>query len=329
MKQDNTTSAYAEDDQEKIDNSPTVGSLLHAAREKCGLSIDDIASQLHLRPSLVEKFEADIFDGIVSPTYARGYIRNYAKMVDANEDIIMACLEKQIPSVAEPAMQSFSRKTSKKARDSRLMIITYLIAILLLALLVVWWVQKSNSNDVDLSKPSAEEVAASEQVGAEAAGADIALDVLPAQTVDTTSSVNVPIMDKSATSTKEMVDLSQKKNEVTAPKVTTSIIKSTASSSDEVTPSLVNKLQNNQQGMIAHLTFSLNGNCWMKVDDATGKSLIHGVKKAGEIVKISGVEPVNFVIGAPQSVQLTYNGKSIDLDKYPNGRVARFSLPQS
>ncbi|MGI2259443.1 RodZ domain-containing protein [Shewanella sp. GXUN23E] len=301
-------------EQESRDITATVGGILQAAREAKGLTIDDIAGRLHLRPSLVRDIEADKFDGISSATYARGYVRNYARIVGADVSEVMACLAQQVPSEAEPAMQSFSRKTTHQARDSRLMMVTWLIAIVLAALLVLWWVQKSTmSTGIDLSRPSAEEVAAAVELGATAAGepvvdtaaladapADMPADVMVEETA--VPAAIEPTTDASSSNPPLSADKQPAEPSETA----------TASTADAAD---------------ASLKLSLSGDCWMKVTDATGKVLINGVKEAGRSITVNGTAPFNLVVGAPQVVTLQYNGENVSLADYPAGKVARFSLP--
>lgn len=144
--------------------SETLGQILKNAREKMGLSIGDAAVKLHLRPKIVEDLEADVFTNIASATYARGYVKNFARLVGADPALVEACLAKQVPLVTEPAMQSFSRKTTHQATDTKLKWLSLMIVLILLGLFVVWWMQKSSLlTHVDVSQPTVEEVAAANQ----------------------------------------------------------------------------------------------------------------------------------------------------------------------
>ena len=62
--------------------------------------------------------------------------------------------------------------------------------------------------------------------------------------------------------------------------------------------------------------------------DAKGKTLFSGLKKANDELVLEGPEPLKFIIGAPMAVNIEYQGKSIDMSRYNNGRTARLSLPQ-
>lgn len=65
----------------KNPNPTTPGLLLRNRREAAGLSIEHVASQLHLLKSVVSSLEADCYDRIRGETYVRGYLRNYARLV--------------------------------------------------------------------------------------------------------------------------------------------------------------------------------------------------------------------------------------------------------
>uniref|UniRef100_Q0HX58 Cytoskeleton protein RodZ-like C-terminal domain-containing protein n=1 Tax=Shewanella sp. (strain MR-7) TaxID=60481 RepID=Q0HX58_SHESR len=142
----------------------TLGTVLRTAREQMGLSIADTAVKLHLRPGIVENLEADDFSNISSSTYVRGYVKNYARMLGVDNALIEACLARQVPLVTQPAMQSFSRKTTYQARDTKLKWLSFFIVIVLLGLFVLWWMQRTTLvTHVDISKPTAEELAAASQ----------------------------------------------------------------------------------------------------------------------------------------------------------------------
>lgn len=318
--------------EETRDNTTSVGEILKKAREANGQTVEDIAGRLHLRPSLVRDIEADKFDSISSATYTRGYVRNYARILGVDEDEVMDALARQVPSEAEPAMQSFSRKTSQKARDSRLTLVTWLIAIVLAALLVLWWVQKSTmSTDIDLSQPSAEEVAAAVELGSTAAGepAVITSEIIPLQAEPASQTQSQNTEESSVSQALSEPQTSQDSAPaIVTPSQSESQGTETAAT-DTFSESRAEPQASESLAADANLSVSLAGDCWMKVTDATGKVLIHGVKAAGRSMDVSGVAPFELVIGAPQVVTLQYNGENISLADYPAGKVARFSLPQA
>ncbi|BAJ01345.1 RodZ domain-containing protein [Shewanella violacea] len=333
-KQINMLKDEADTHQDRLD-SETIGSLLRQSRENMGASVADIAGQLKLRPCIVKDIEADNFDQIASPTYVKGYVKNFARIVQADEKAILRCLNNQIHQDPDPEMQSFSRKTTRQTLDGRLMFATYLIAFILLALLVLWWVQKSDTlSSLDISKPSVEELADS-QIDSNLS-ANISLDAGTSNAatgienisddliehVNDALSGNTSSIDTQAAEISESISTPTPTPELNdAPKPSSLIIDETEAQAKPVTQPVT--LSANQAALI----LSFSADCWLNVTDATGKVLVNDLKKAGELLNISGKTPFKLTLGAPQAVSIKLNGKTVSLATFPRGRVARLTLP--
>jgi len=132
------------------------GEMLAQARINQGLSIDEVAKKLNFRVTLVKNIEADIYDKNLPDTYNRGYIKNYAKLVELPiSDVIKHYEQLNFFQGNAAKMQSFSRGTMKKAENSRLMWITYLILTTFIVFTVIWWLQEdkqtSEANQLNTS----------------------------------------------------------------------------------------------------------------------------------------------------------------------------------
>ena len=66
-----------------------VGAILRAAREARGLSVQDAAQQLRLMNRQIVAMETDDFASIGQPVFARGFVRNYARMLGLDADAIL------------------------------------------------------------------------------------------------------------------------------------------------------------------------------------------------------------------------------------------------
>lgn len=320
------------DDDNTTHPAPKLGELLKQAREKQGLSVAQVADLLHLRPTIVSDIEADNFDNIASVTYAKGYIKNYARIVGLNKQELDEALAHHFPVINAPTMQSFSRKTTRQARDGRLMMVTYFIIFALLALLVLWWVQKSDIAAVDLSQLTAEEVA------------DISLDasVSPAGTLfdagqqlikaDEIAEDVVTAEEHSAPSSSGAQSMASETNDSGTAVTETEREPASETTIDNAAPIVQTPdSSSNSQGAstASAVAMNLSDDCWIKVTDAQGKILVNGLKKAGSQLNVFGQEPFKVILGAPQSLTLSINGKNIDLAKFPKGRVARLTLTSS
>ncbi|QSX36147.1 RodZ domain-containing protein [Shewanella sedimentimangrovi] len=314
-------------DEQQTETRPSLGAILQAAREARGQTVADVATALHLRPSIVSDIEADDFSNIASSTYVRGYVKNYARLVEADKALIDACLEQQVPTPGAPSMQSFSRKTTRQARDSRLTLVSYLIAIVLLALLVLWWVQKATLfTGVDFSKPTVEEVEALREQARMPQPEVISPQTDPAQTGLEHSGLEQPGVEQGALAVDHQSTADILATETTAGSASTSMEVLDETQSEP--PLQDTQISATAQG-VDRISFTLNADCWIQVTDASGKVLLSDVKKPGQAVLVEGKGPFKLILGAPQAVSLEFNGAPVSLEQYPKNRVARFSLPMA
>ncbi|MGI0153029.1 RodZ domain-containing protein [Pseudidiomarina sp. WS423] len=142
----------SQSDSEAAYSGETAGQILRAAREAKGLSEQQVADSLRLRLIVVKTIEADDFEKLGTATYVRGYLRSISKALDVDSAKVFAAYQAQgfgEAPAAELKMQSFSRRKVRERNDSRLMLISYIIIGLVIAMAVAWWWQDSQNNDSD------------------------------------------------------------------------------------------------------------------------------------------------------------------------------------
>src|SRR5574343_1092038 len=70
-----------------------VGEQLRLAREARGLQIGDIAQTLKLGPRQVEALEKGDWSGLPGHTFIRGFVRNYARLMQLDPVVMMSQLD--------------------------------------------------------------------------------------------------------------------------------------------------------------------------------------------------------------------------------------------
>ena len=68
----------------------TLGERLRLARERAGLSIDDIAVRTKIQGSLLEAIERDDFEHVPGGLFVRGFLRAYAREVGLEPEAVVA-----------------------------------------------------------------------------------------------------------------------------------------------------------------------------------------------------------------------------------------------
>lgn len=301
------------------DDSQAVGpgQLLRNAREQLGWTREQVASRIHLRLTLIAAIESDTYDKHTSHTFIRGYLRTYAKLVGIPEETILAAYDKLgLTPPDNIDMQSFSRRSRQQANDSRLKVVTWLVILVLIALSVAWWWQSTARRSAGDEALAATEMGATSNTPS--ATVPPAVEVADPVVAPATSAAAATSADPvaSAAATTLLVDAS---SAVATTAVATSAATATQPAADTAA---------SEPAKVPQLKMSFTADCWLDVKDAKGKTLFSGLKKANDELVLEGPEPLKFIIGAPMAVNIEYQGKSIDMSRYNNGRTARLSLPQ-
>ncbi|MBQ0266904.1 cytoskeleton protein RodZ [Providencia huaxiensis] len=302
----------------------TVGQLLTQARERMGLTQDIVAERLCLKISTVKEIEQDIAPAGVEPTFLRGYIRLYARMVGISENELKTYLKTEEPvTLAKVSpMQSYSLGKKRKKREGWLMKLTWLIVIVLIAMVGVWWWQDhnaqknelvsiANQNDLILSQQNnsttpVELSTSTEIVSTDTAPAaqENALELQVQEPVLTTDPITEPV------------------RTIPLPNAPQSSVALDRTQNTETTDPVAVSSQ--------ALVLNFTGQCWLEIRDANNKILFSGTKNNGDKLELDGSQPYRLNIGAPANVTVQFQGNAVDLSRFIKAkRPAKLKLPEA
>jgi len=92
-----------------------IGRTLAAAREKAGLSVEEVAAATRIRRTLVANIESDDFSGCGGDFYARGHLRTIAATVGLDPAPLLAEFDAGRPDTAPPrASAVFESETAAR-----------------------------------------------------------------------------------------------------------------------------------------------------------------------------------------------------------------------
>ncbi|CDU09261.1 conserved hypothetical protein [Vibrio diabolicus] len=299
------------------------GTLLKNKRESLGMSQKQVADRLRLRVSVIEDIENNRFESQQVATFTRGYLRSYAKFVGLDEKMVLTALEQTAdvqPQEQEIEMQSFSRKTKDEKHNSRIMLLTWVIGLVIIGISAAWWWQNQQENSltkevtdssVEAPKPTAQELADIDLMTAEELIASTPEDVVSTSN-DVVETSEVPVEQGSDSLLAETENTTSVDSEEPVAVIETA---------EEEQPAPVVP-----EGMTL-LTMKFKADCWIQVKDTNGKTLVSGTHKPGQDVELTGKAPFKVILGAPEGVTMTFASEPVDLSGYTSGKVARFTLP--
>ena len=265
---------------------PSVGSALREARERMGLTVEDVVNRLKFAPRQIRALEADSFEQLPEGAFLRGLVRSYARLLQLDEAPLLEALpgtgsqESGLaavqPSVEVPFPGVYSARKSN---------IIWLAAALLVALalgLFTWLYGR---------KPAILHVGTITQA--------VQLPSTPAASPVPAVPVPAP---------------------VAAPAEQHAALP--AAVSGDTTPKI--KFHNFSGPGPIRLIF--DEDAWVEIKDKNGNVLMSQVNPAGSVQSLGGDPPFALTIGHASSVKLYYKGKQVDLAPSTNAEVAHVTL---
>lgn len=271
------------------------GSLLSAERKLQSKTVEEVATQLNLSVSQIRAIELDQNEGLPEPTYVRGYIRAYAKLLGLDPDEVLT-------HYLNPNWQKGSRlddlpkgmhNAGTSPSGNGFPVAKLVLTVGLIGFAVFMWLSGRLDPLLGNSTTNVVEVSESDVASPSAALTPLAQADL---------SVTEPDSGSTATN-----DAGVEDSELQAD--------SLADEEDDATEPTGHELI---------LTFS--DTSWIDIRDADGKRLAYKSYAGGEELAVSSQIPVSVFIGNAKAVTARYNGADFDLSAHREGVFARFSL---
>jgi cytoskeleton protein RodZ len=302
-----------------------VGAELAAARQERGLGLQEVAQQLKFGVRQLEALEADRFDELPGGTFARGMVRNYARLLKVDPEPLLARITDRFnaPDTNQLAAR-FSQPVpfSDAGRRSTFVYFGFSLAILVVVagLGYQWQRERSASRQMAFVKPKAVEPAHKAPAPAVKASAPVAMEEpvkAPAQAEEKKSAVveakKPPAEPKKAEKPVEAKKPAEEKKAVEEKKPQPQPALAAAGAAPAGTHRIVMRVESDE--------------AWLEVTDGNGRQLVSSLNQAGAERVVQGRGPFTFVIGNASHVRVEHNGREFDLKPYTRVEVARFTIP--
>jgi cytoskeleton protein RodZ len=294
------------------------GDLLKQAREKLGLAQKDIAAQLNLQTEVIDAVEKNDRDRLPVATYARGYIRSYARLVKMDADMLIQLYD-QYSTPPPEIIPTIKKPTQASSRDKPVRAIIYLITFIL-ALLLLAWLQSKYIVGRNPGGGTPDTTDTGEKTGQHA--------VPGPQNQVPGSSVAIPDSKQTHSSPQDLSHSLPESATTTRENVISETEATDQPVIDTTLPAAINPAQITENLMKGEdrLEFILNHDSWIEVYDAHKTKMYHGLARAGNEIKLAGTAPFSVLLGNVAGVTVRYNDEPFDPAPYANAGIARFTL---
>lgn len=267
------------------------GRTLAEARAARSLTVAEIAQQLKLSTSQIEALEAEAYDRLPGPVFVRGFVRNYARLLELDADALAAAVD--LPHAASPATAAVPLSRNIPFPEKRPAVwwpyvLGFGVVVLAVVLFEIFF--SAPPTMVVSTVPPGEE---NRLVSVTPEPAVPAVSALPA---DEPPALQPEVLAEPA-----------------APAV--------AAGGTDPAPAA----QAAGAGM-SDLHFAFEAVSWVEVRDGNNRPVFSQLNPAGSEQRIQGKPPLSVVVGNARAVRLTYNGRPFDLAPHTRVEVARFTL---
>lgn len=292
------------------------GERCRKAREAQGMTQAQAAQRLHLSLTYLQSLDADDYERLPEATFVKGYLRNYARLLGlpadeiantfqqmVNDDVLDKPL--QLPSIAPPP--SAWRKP----------VLIALALAVLVALLWALWPASGELPALPEKTPATEPAPELENMNdkAGAQSSDGAVDGFGG-TGSEAAPAGAGLDGEGITGDGMQGDASD-----AGPASDALGDDSQAEQSDDGSSMLA-------ANGLDRLLLSFTSNCWIKVTDATGRTLRQGEQSGGASLMLDGKAPFSLTLGNAGAVdELLVNGSAVTLPTDSPGKVVRISAP--
>ena len=313
------------------------GETLRQGRESNGWSLAEVAVKLNLTVISLGNLEAGAFDKLPGHTFARGYIRTYAKLLGMDQAVLVQQFDQHTGTDAQGSNVHSLGRIEEPSRISHtiLRIVSLLLLIAVVGGGFVWWQDQTSLRTKDLIGLNPEHV---EVEGADGTTQIHPLDepedqaVVQAQTESTTPLALPEGASEAPAAQTAQVPAATPAAPVVATPVTPAApvapvapVAPAPVVSAPVAPAPVATAPVAGSGQVRIQYVS---DCWTQVSDGNGKVLFSGLKRKGETVDVSGKPPFAVRLGFARGAQVSYNGQAVDVAPFTSGETARLKLGQ-
>ncbi|CAM3890934.1 Cytoskeleton protein RodZ [Pseudomonas reidholzensis] len=326
------------------------GEVLRQARENRDWSQAEVARKLNLTLSSLNNLESGAFDKLPGHTFARGYIRAYAKLMDLDQAPLVAAFDQYTGTHAQGSEVHSLGRIEEPVRLSHN--VMRVVSLVLLVIVVgggfFWWQDQTSLRGTDLAKIALEHVEVESADGttqihpldepedqAVSAGQQPESSPLPLEQApagETSGSANEEATPAATTPPAATVSTAPSAAAATHAPVAPAAPAPTAPAAPAAVASApapaAPAAESPAPAGSAKVAIHYVADCWTQVSDGNGKVLFSAIKRKGDSLELTGKPPFAVRLGFARGAQVSFNGQAVDVAPFTSGETARLKLGQ-
>lgn len=291
-----------------------VGAVLREARERMGMSVEEVAIRLKFAPRQITALEEDNYAQLPQLAFVRGFVRSYARLLQMDAAPLLDALPGAPAPDLSPAKQAREDVLpgNGSAQNQNLLWLAGALVVAVIIGVLAWKYDAGNAVTkpvVENNPAVASEVSAAVPASAvQPAEESTALPQSTAATKQIATNTGAPAKAPAATPVKP------------APHPVTPHAASGVSAASGVAAAP------HKQRPAQQVRLEFDEDSWVDVKDGNGKILLSTLGKQGSTEVVSGPTPISVVIGNAKGVRVYYKNEALDLGAKADHNVVRLKL---
>ena len=298
------------------------GQTLREAREARSMSVAEVAQELKISRQAVERLEQGQYDSLPGDTFARGYIRSYARLMGMDPARLALAFDRERGiEVRERSVSSIARVEPPSRSGRTLMWWSSVLIIVALVLSALWW--------YETNQPTFGPLPGLEELDSEALLDDVEVDAitLPESIAEQTDGVPADLMpvEPAPAEAESGAAPTNADETTTAQEATTQSAEDTPDADAAAADAAPMELA--APASSAGLELSVAADCWVQVSAADGRVLHSALMRAAQTLELPPSGPLDLVIGDRSAVtEIRFQGNSVTLPPQGRSGVVRMRL---
>lgn len=297
----------ADDDRE----TPSLGQAFADARERQGLSRNEVAQRLHMSAWQIEALETGDYARLPKGPFLRGFTRNYAKVLGIDPAVMLERLAEATPRAPAARIVVPTQNIRFDPIGDRIgspYVKAGALAVVFLSLgfaAMYWWLFIRPTPPAATLNPPAPAAAPGKPSGSQPTPRNLAAaPIQPPETFVTRDAPTEPL-------------------KAELPKARAAKAEPPKAEPRKAEPP---KAEAPKSASARTLKMRFKGDSWVEVKDRSGRVLLSKLNTKGTEAEVSGRPPFNVIIGNAPDVQVLYDDREFPLEPHTRVAVARFTV---
>ena len=312
----------AEAGAESTETTVTLGEILRQERLRHGLSEKEVADRLHITMYYVKALEANQFEKLPGAVFAKGYIKNYALLLNLDASELIPLYEEISRTQSAVAESELGNDTRRKLdRNKFWLVVSVLVFVGGFTLL---WLYNNfvTEDEVDEAgtrpSPGLTQATTPTTAAEQTASAGTPPQTPRSSPVVSAQPDSKPVSDGNFIAALAAIADGNSPNTAPSTPIGSATIAVGNREIDALAAAVASSLKNTRLIEIGSggedlLRITFSGESWIEVNDGESRQIYRDLGAAGDVLEITGNAPFNILLGDAPFIRMSLNGTEIDV----------------